>query len=145
MPNFTLFQHFADSCLQNDPFFLISRIRASHWKIPLFSRKWVRACILFGRELGAGWGGVLLGAWINYELLKLKLPYICKTKQLHISRNTVLCHHSLTLRCLRIRSPGPPCCVFYKCGSTFHHFRNRDGLLWWNQDTRTLCHHKDRL
>ena len=39
MPNFTLFQNFADSCLQNDPFFLISRIRASHWKkSPFFAK-----------------------------------------------------------------------------------------------------------
>ena len=37
--NFTLFQNFADSCLQNEPCFLISRIRASHWKnTPLFAK-----------------------------------------------------------------------------------------------------------
>ena len=28
IPNFTLFQNFADSCLQNDPLFVISRVRA---------------------------------------------------------------------------------------------------------------------
>ena len=32
---------------ENDPFFLVSQIRASHWKMPLFSRKWVRAWYTF--------------------------------------------------------------------------------------------------
>ena len=36
---FTLFQNFADSGLQNDPFFLVSRIRACHWKhTPFFAK-----------------------------------------------------------------------------------------------------------
>ena len=49
MSNVTLFHNFADSSLQNGPFFLISRIRASHWKISgfFFSQKWVRAWYTF--------------------------------------------------------------------------------------------------
>ena len=33
-------QNFANSCLKNDPFFLISRIRAFHWKHTSFSLRW---------------------------------------------------------------------------------------------------------
>ena len=60
--------------LKNNPFFLISRIRASHWKhipsfakieIPLLSRKWVRAwytvlecvCVCVCVCVGGGGGG----------------------------------------------------------------------------------------
>ena len=52
MQNFTLFQNFAGSCLQNDSFFLISRIRASHRKNIPFSRKWVRAWYTFWSGVG---------------------------------------------------------------------------------------------
>ena len=38
MQNFTLLQTFADSYLQNDPLFLILRIRAPNWKnAPFFA------------------------------------------------------------------------------------------------------------
>ena len=39
MQNFTLFQNFADACLKNDPFYLISKIRASHCKNTPFLAK----------------------------------------------------------------------------------------------------------
>ena len=68
---FTLFQNFADSCLQNDPFFLISRIRASPWKnTPFFAKMGtsirsalvqIMACRLFSTKslskpmLGVNW------------------------------------------------------------------------------------------
>ena len=42
MQHFTLTRNFADLFLKNDPFFLISWIRASHWKIHSSSRKRVR-------------------------------------------------------------------------------------------------------
>ena len=45
MQNFTLFRNFADPCLQNDPFFSISRIRAS-----LFRENGYESGMLFGRE-----------------------------------------------------------------------------------------------
>ena len=50
-----LFQHFADFCPKNDPFFLISGIRASYWKKLPFTRKWARTCVyaLVG-SVGAG-------------------------------------------------------------------------------------------
>ena len=39
MQNFTLFPNFASSCLENDTFFFISRIRVSHWKkCPFFAK-----------------------------------------------------------------------------------------------------------
>ena len=58
MPNFTIFQNFADSCLQNDPFFLISRTRASHWKnTPFFRENGYGRGIGFGRECVCVWGG----------------------------------------------------------------------------------------
>ena len=54
MQNFTLVQTFVDSCLQNDPFFLISRIRASRWKNTPFWRKCVRVWYTFWSGVGAG-------------------------------------------------------------------------------------------
>ena len=45
---FTLFHNFAASCLQNNPFFLVSRIRASHWKNTPFFVK-MGTSVLYGR------------------------------------------------------------------------------------------------
>ena len=46
MPNCTLFQNLADSCLQNDPFFLILPIE----KYPFFRENGYERGIRFGRE-----------------------------------------------------------------------------------------------
>ena len=46
-----IFKYFVDSCLQNDPFSLISRIRALHWKnTPFFREDGYERGIRFGRE-----------------------------------------------------------------------------------------------
>ena len=51
MQSFTLFQNFANSRLPDDPFFLISRIRASHWKnTPLFAKKGTSVVYVLGVE-----------------------------------------------------------------------------------------------
>ena len=55
MQNFTLFQKFADSCLKNDPFFLISRTRASHWKnTPFFAKMGTSVVYVLVGSGGAG-------------------------------------------------------------------------------------------
>ena len=51
------FQNFADSCLQNDPFFLISRIRASHWKNTPFFAKMGRSVVYVLVGSVCVWGG----------------------------------------------------------------------------------------
>ena len=47
---FTLFQNFAELCLKNDPFFLISRLTFE--KLHFSSRKWVRAWYTFWSGVG---------------------------------------------------------------------------------------------
>ena len=52
------FRNSPNSCLQNDPFFLISRIRASHWKNTPFFAKMDRSVVyvLVGTVWGEGGG-----------------------------------------------------------------------------------------
>ena len=68
MQNCTIFQNFADPCLQNDPFFLISRIRATHWKNAPFRENGYEHDIRFGRECVCVCVGgliMLMNAFIN--------------------------------------------------------------------------------
>ena len=64
---FTLFRNFADLCLKNYPFLLISRIRTDRWKItPFFAKVGTsvvyyqhvgRVCGVWGVGVGCGGGG----------------------------------------------------------------------------------------